>query len=1437
MWGAVSVGAGLLLISHYRTPLIMRRKRFSAACRPTHLFRRGHFSSTFRSRDLRFESLEDRRMLAVFTVSNLDDVGVGSLRHAITQANSTGTADTIEFGEAVFGTIHIGSQLPTITEPLTIVGPGAHLLTIDAGNGADGIFGTGDGWRIFNIDDGDDENFIDVEISGVTLTGGDVDGNGGAIRNLENLIIVDSFITGNATGKGADGATGSYYGEHGQQGGHGGGIYTRFGHLILTSSTLSANATGGGGAGGNGEFDGGGGGQGGHGGAIYLRDGNLTLTSSTLSANATGGGGAGGDGLSFGGGGGRGGHGGAIYLRDGHLTLTGSTLTGNSTGNAGNGGEGLSESSGEGGLGGRGGSGGAIFSHAGEVNIAHSTISGNAAGNGRGGGYGYGDGSFSMGGEGGNGGGIYMREGSLTLSATHLSHNSAGEGGSEVPYGGRGGNGGAIDIRFSELTITGSTLSGNSSGPGGGASATGVGGDGGAGGAINLQGTSLTLTTSTISNNSAGDGGNLSGAGGRGGGISSSASGMPVTLLVTRSTVSGNNAGRGGDDPGDSIHFNVGGNGGDGGGIFSTGVNLTIASSTISSNQAGDGGDGGDEGGYGGRGGGIFHPSGEWKLSSSTVTGNAAGRAGEGAYSSPDGTGGGIWGIADSSNLFEMGMSIIADNTATASPDFHFQGDINAFLSLGYNLVGTGNTTSVFVEDGDLVETDPQLGPLAFNGGPTFTHALLPGSPAIDAGDPAVLFDPAEFDQRGAPFVRVAGGRIDIGAVEAQSPNLDLIVDTISDVVDGDYSPGQLSLREAVLLANAFSELDTITFDPIVFGTQRTIHIGSQLPTISDHLTITGPGAHLLTIDAGNGADGLFGTGDGWRIFNIDDGDNQHLIDVSISGLKLTGGDVGPGEDGGAIRNLENLALSQVTITGNATGDGKDGEDAFSMGQSGGRGGGVANQFGDLTITGSTISYNQTGNGGNSEALFNLAEGGHGGGVYNFQGNLLIAESHISGNITGNGGKAPDIYFGGSVYRGAGGNGGGIYSRSGDITVSRSTISGNITGQGLGLALGKSGRSGGGIYHSEGNLVVSSTTITGNTAADGGGVLSSAYMPHNQLAIITNSTISGNTAIKGGGAFNQYYGHLIIEHTTVSFNTASYEGGGVFSYGEATRRTEVKSSIISGNVAPTSNDLHSGYDGSPFNSFVSLGYNLVGSGTATGAFTETGDLVGVAPLLGPLADNGGPTLTHALLPGSPAIDTGDPAFDPDDFDPPLLYDQRGAPFVRVFDGRIDIGAFEVQGAAPDSADFNSDGYVDGFDFLAWQRGFGLTGATKSDGDANGDGHVDSDDLAVWEQQFGTVPAPLVALSTSEGEESTTNYQAVLDAALTVSLLGASANDSEALVDENSPANEHYHFDSAFASDTFLAPVEEETDYDFTSDKDDATTHEWLAEELLEAVFG
>jgi putative cofactor-binding repeat protein len=357
----------------------------------------------------------------------------------------------------------------------------------------------------------------------------------------------------------------------------------------------------------------------------------------------------------------------------------------------------------------------------------------------------------------------------------------------------------------------------------------------------------------------------------------------------------------------------------------------------------------------------------------------------------------------------------------------------------------------------------------------------------------------------------------------------------------------------------------------------------------------------------------------------------------------------------------------------------------------------------------------------------------------------VISNSTISGNsATVNGGGIENDVVGhntivGSTISGneATVNGGGIYSRFGYNTIVGSTISGN-------LAL-----RGGGIFNEGSDLTIENSTISGNDALDaGGGIYTDTNLIDTQTTTITGSTISGNAAASGGGLHN-YDGLSVIRFSTITDNSApAGAGSGVLSFGDQQTRTEVHSSIIAGN---TNSDVDFTF---PSNSFQSNQYNLIGSGNATSEFVELGDQTGIAnPMLGPLTDHGGPTMTHALLPGSPAIDAGDPAAVAGVGDVPE-FDQRGSPFTRVSGGRIDIGAFEVGATL---ADFDLDLDVDGFDFLAWQRGLGLTGAsaTRANGNADGDADVDGDDLAAWKSQFGaaaasaTVPAGAGTLAAAQ----------------------------------------------------------------------------------------
>ncbi|MEK6234310.1 MAG: CSLREA domain-containing protein, partial [Planctomycetales bacterium] len=214
--------------------------------------------------------------------------------------------------------------------------------------------------------------------------------------------------------------------------------------------------------------------------------------------------------------------------------------------------------------------------------------------------------------------------------------------------------------------------------------------------------------------------------------------------------------------------------------------------------------------------------------------------------------------------------------------------------------------------------------------------------------------------------------RLSIESLEPRCLLTALTVNSLEDITLA--ADGKVTLREAIIAANTDSMTDLgqtgsgadqITFDPSLFsgGPQNLLLGGAEL-AITSALTITGPGASTLTIDAQDNS----------RIFNIDDG-NAGQVAVGISGLTLTGGGNVTLGLGGAIHNSENLTLSTLTVSDNSAGGG----------------GGIYNS-GRLTITDSTISGNTANSGGYNEP--------HGGGGIRNSGTLTVTSSTISGNIS-----------------------------------------------------------------------------------------------------------------------------------------------------------------------------------------------------------------------------------------------------------------------------------------------------------------------------------------------------------------------------------------------------------------------------------------------------
>jgi predicted outer membrane repeat protein len=562
-----------------------------------------------------------------------------------------------------------------------------------------------------------------------------------------------------------------------------------------------------------------------------------------------------------------------------------------------------------------------------------------------------------------------------------------------------------------------------------------------------------------------------------------------------------------------------------------------------------------------------------------------------------------------------------------------------------------------------------------------------------------------------------------------------LAVITVTNVDDGALGAlagNGISLREAIEAANtdtsvdgstAGSGADIIEFAPGLSG--QTINLADRLD-ITESVNINGLGAANLAIDGA----------DTYQIFYITD----TVGDATISGLTLSNGEVFG--FGGAIfaDNTGLLTVADSVITGCAA---LIGGGIFSYGDVT-----LTNTIVGGTVALATHNYAVGYGGGiyahgnitlrNSTVTGNLA-GIRGGGIAGLGTVSVLDNSVIGGTAAGAGNKADDI--GGGIYadtvilqnsritgnEAVSGDGGGIYAR-GNVTIKYSSVSGNTAGN-----------YGGGIY-SRGNVIVEKSTIGGIAASDGNSAVDNGGGIHAQRDVtLIQSTVSGNEATGGGAVGGGIHSNrnVTLRNSTVSANMAEDHGGGIYA-----DKLTVLNSTISGNFA----DVGGGGTGTGGGAFVITRFRMTNSivvgntdngmfpdlripaGASTVRFSLIGDNTGLPPaaaepqftVTGPmmqndfgnfigmpgtpneilatapagqksafgsgagagvLANNMGPTPTIALTTDSITIDTARNSLAVN----AAAGDQRGLPFVRIFGGRVDMGAFEFQTVVPNAA--------------------------------------------------------------------------------------------------------------------------------------------------------
>ena len=513
-----------------------------------------------------------------------------------------------------------------------------------------------------------------------------------------------------------------------------------------------------------------------------------------------------------------------------------------------------------------------------------------------------------------------------------------------------------------------------------------------------------------------------------------------------------------------------------------------------------------------------------------------------------------------------------------------------------------------------------------------------------------------------AALLTALAGQAGASATIIVDSNADGTADTLH-CTDG--ISGNCTLRDAAALA---VDGDTITFDASVSAitvTQGQINFQA--------VNLTGPGSADLTVtyDSTTSAYIMFlvsGTGD-----------------ATVSGLTLVGKPIKP-------QNQGNFALDDVSVTGSYQGYG---------------GGLYASNNGNLTISnshfandtaavsgGAVYAYNPGSVTVTNTTIENSASFAGGGGGLKLSArvtDVTIMTTSITGNTAKLGAGIESLASGTttildsdistnttSAWGGAGLMIHGTSDPADMVRIERTTVDGNTA---------QPGHDGGGMKISEHSLVMIDSTVSNNHSGNTGGGIA---IDRGNSATISNTTITGNDSRVGGGLYASHM-PVTLNQSTITNNAAT--GGGVGSVGGGVwlyfNSMDISGTIISGNTSDVAGreDVSTLYVGA-----INSDHSIVGNYGPVPNFAPTyvtdlgGTIFSTTPGLLALANNGGPTKTMALASGSPAIDAGPnpvATFTGNGFD------QRGTPYVRVSNGRADIGAFEVQAGPPPSSSTTS----------------------------------------------------------------------------------------------------------------------------------------------------